>query len=101
MPTSHAWRYGPVVTLLTRKPGSGSQPIFTTTAGRAKRPLTAAAHELGHVLSAPHAGQVRRRLEALDLLVVCDVVPSETAELADVVLPVTQWAEESGTMTTL
>ena len=27
--------------------------------------------------------------------------PSETAELADVVLPVTQWAEEEGTMTNL
>ena len=40
-------------------------------------------------------------LEALDLLVVCDVVMSETAALADVVLPVTQWAEETGTMTNL
>jgi assimilatory nitrate reductase catalytic subunit len=38
---------------------------------------------------------------ALDLLVVCDFVPSETALLADVVLPVTQWAEEEGTMTNL
>ncbi|GGS83576.1 hypothetical protein GCM10010286_05180 [Streptomyces toxytricini] len=28
-------------------------------------------------------------------------MPSETAELADVVLPVTQWAEEEGTMTNL
>jgi assimilatory nitrate reductase catalytic subunit len=33
--------------------------------------------------------------------VVCDFVPSETARLADVVLPVTQWAEEEGTMTNL
>jgi assimilatory nitrate reductase catalytic subunit len=52
-------------------------------------------------VSAPHAGHVVRRLEALDLLVVADVVPSETAELADVVLPVTQWAEEDGTLTNL
>ncbi len=44
---------------------------------------------------------MRRRLGELDLLVVCDVVPSETAALADVVLPVTQWAEEEGTMTSL
>ncbi|WP_323792177.1 molybdopterin oxidoreductase family protein, partial [Nocardioides sp.] len=39
--------------------------------------------------------------ESLDLLVVADIVMSETAALADVVLPVTQWAEESGTMTNL
>ncbi|GAB3014253.1 molybdopterin oxidoreductase [Nocardioides flavus (ex Wang et al. 2016)] len=53
------------------------------------------------VVSAPRATHVTSRLEALDLLVVCDVVMSETAALADVVLPVTQWAEETGTMTNL
>ncbi|QYJ03149.1 molybdopterin oxidoreductase family protein [Nocardioides panacisoli] len=53
------------------------------------------------VVSAPRAGHVTGRLEALDLLVVCDLVMSETAALADVVLPVTQWAEETGTMTNL
>jgi assimilatory nitrate reductase catalytic subunit len=37
----------------------------------------------------------------LDLLVVADFVLSETAAMADVVLPVTQWAEEDGTMTNL
>lgn len=53
------------------------------------------------VVSAPRASHVTARLEALDLLVVCDIVMSETAALADVVLPVTQWAEEQGTMTNL
>jgi len=53
------------------------------------------------VVSAPNAAHVERRLRALDALIVCDVVLSETAELADVVFPVTQWAEESGTMTNL
>ncbi|MFC7326996.1 molybdopterin oxidoreductase family protein [Marinactinospora rubrisoli] len=53
------------------------------------------------VVSAPDAGRVRNRLSALDLLVVADFFLSETAELADVVLPVTQWAEEDGTMTNL
>lgn len=48
-----------------------------------------------------HALAVRERLAALDLLAVCDLVMSETAAMADVVLPVTQWAEESGTMTNL
>ena len=41
------------------------------------------------------------RLSSLDLLVVADFVPSETARMADVVLPVTQWAEEEGTLTNL
>jgi assimilatory nitrate reductase catalytic subunit len=53
------------------------------------------------VVSAPHAGLVAERLAALDLLVVADIVMSETAAVADVVLPVTQWAEETGTMTDL
>ena len=53
------------------------------------------------VVSAPNAGHVTDRLAALDLLVVADVVLSDTAARADVVLPVTQWAEEDGTMTSL
>jgi len=53
------------------------------------------------VVSAPNAHHVTERLDSLDLLVVADVVMSETAARADVVLPVTQWAEETGTMTNL
>jgi assimilatory nitrate reductase catalytic subunit len=52
-------------------------------------------------VSAPDSGRVARRLAALDFLAVADIVLSETAALADVVLPVTQWAEEGGTMTNL
>lgn len=58
-------------------------------------------HGSNVVVSAPDAGAVRAGLEALELLVVCDFFLSETAQLADVVLPVTQWAEEEGTMTSL
>jgi assimilatory nitrate reductase catalytic subunit len=53
------------------------------------------------LVSAPHANAVAERLAALDLLVVADVLPGETAMAADVVLPVAQWAEEEGTMTNL
>ncbi|HEU5160276.1 MAG TPA: molybdopterin-dependent oxidoreductase [Streptosporangiaceae bacterium] len=53
------------------------------------------------VVSAPHAAAVEERLDALEFLVVADFVPSETARRADVVLPTTQWAEESGTITNL
>ncbi len=53
------------------------------------------------VVSAPNVSHVSERLDALDFLVVADMVMSETASRADVVLPVTQWAEETGTMTNL
>jgi assimilatory nitrate reductase catalytic subunit len=53
------------------------------------------------VVSAPRSARVQDRLSALDFLVVADFVLSETAALADVVLPVTQWAEEDGTLTNL
>jgi assimilatory nitrate reductase catalytic subunit len=53
------------------------------------------------VVSAPRAAHVQARLASLDLLVVADVVPTETTALADVVLPVTQWAEQDGTVTGL
>ena len=53
------------------------------------------------VVSAPNAGHIEARMKALDFLVVADLFLSETALLADVVLPAAQWAEESGTMTNL
>ena len=53
------------------------------------------------VVSAPNARHVAQRLASLDSLVVSDLVLSETAAIADVVLPTAQWAEESGTTTNL
>jgi len=53
------------------------------------------------VVASPDAGRVERRIKSLDHLAVCDAFLSETAALADVVLPVFQWAEEEGTMTNL
>ncbi|SFR75488.1 assimilatory nitrate reductase (NADH) alpha subunit apoprotein [Agromyces sp. CF514] len=58
-------------------------------------------HGSNLVVSSPNVREVRAGLERLDLLVVCDFFLSETAALADVVLPITQWAEEEGTMTSL
>jgi assimilatory nitrate reductase catalytic subunit len=51
------------------------------------------------VVSAPNAAHVTARLRSLDTLVVTDFFLSESARLADVVLPTTQWAEEEGTLT--
>ena len=53
------------------------------------------------VVSAPNVINVEAKLRSLDFLVVGDFFLSETAELADVVLPTAQWAEEEGTMTNL
>ncbi|SES97172.1 molybdopterin oxidoreductase family protein [Geodermatophilus poikilotrophus] len=50
-------------------------------------------------VSAPDARRVMSRLADLDFLAVSDFFLSETAELADVVLPSAMWAEEDGTMT--
>ncbi|UOE45369.1 molybdopterin oxidoreductase family protein [Agromyces larvae] len=58
-------------------------------------------HGSNLVVSSPNVDAVRAGLAELDLLVVCDFFLSETASLADVVLPITQWAEEEGTMTSL
>jgi len=52
-------------------------------------------------ISAPDSNRVAKRLAALDFLVVSDLFLSETAALADVVLPTAQWAEEEGTVTNL
>jgi assimilatory nitrate reductase catalytic subunit len=53
------------------------------------------------VVSAPRSAHVTARIRALDFLAVSDFFLSETAALADVVLPTAQWAEETGTMTNL
>lgn len=51
------------------------------------------------MLSDPDQAHVRRALESLDFLVVQDIFPTATAELADVVLPAASFAEREGTFT--
>ncbi|MDD7837366.1 molybdopterin oxidoreductase family protein [Paenarthrobacter sp. AB444] len=58
-------------------------------------------HGANVVVSAPDTNAVTAGLRDLDFLVVCDFFMSETAMEADLVLPVTQWAEEEGTLTNL
>ncbi|WP_434621198.1 molybdopterin oxidoreductase family protein [Arthrobacter sp. A5] len=58
-------------------------------------------HGANVAVSAPDASAVIAGLRRLDFLVVCDFFVSETAAEADLILPVTQWAEEEGTMTNL
>ncbi|MBE0614788.1 MAG: formate dehydrogenase subunit alpha [Burkholderiales bacterium] len=50
-------------------------------------------------MSDPDADHAREALAALDHLVVQDIFLTETAYLADVVLPATAWPEKNGTVT--
>ncbi|MGZ3140587.1 molybdopterin oxidoreductase family protein [Lentzea chajnantorensis] len=79
-------------------PGPGRSAYELLTADDLKAMLVFGSNP---VVSAPRAAHVTERMKALDLLVVADFVLSETAAMADVVFPVTQWAEEDGTMTNL
>ncbi|MFC1992165.1 formate dehydrogenase subunit alpha, partial [Chloroflexota bacterium] len=51
------------------------------------------------VLSDPDANHIKEALEKLEFMVVQDLFLSETAELADVVLPAASFAERDGTFT--
>ncbi|MDX6277694.1 MAG: assimilatory nitrate reductase catalytic subunit, partial [Nocardioidaceae bacterium] len=83
-------------------PGPGVPAVeLLMSLGQPGGPRALFVHGSNLLVSSPDAQVVRRRVEALDLVVVCDFVPSETALLADYILPVTQWAEEDGTMTNL
>ncbi|MGL4610064.1 MAG: molybdopterin oxidoreductase family protein, partial [Trueperaceae bacterium] len=53
------------------------------------------------VVSSPDTDQVKKWLATMDHLVVVDSFLSETASIADVVLPGSLWAEETGSTTNL
>lgn len=53
------------------------------------------------VVSTPNANLAQRALDKLDFLVCIDLFLSETAELADLVLPGSAYLEDEGTMTNL
>jgi assimilatory nitrate reductase catalytic subunit len=79
-------------------PGVSAYELLDALGSRVRVLLLAASNP---VVSAPNAAHVRQRMQALDFLVVTDFFLSESARLADVVLPTTQWAEEDGTLTNL
>ena len=51
------------------------------------------------MMSDPNTSHVEHALRELDLLVVQDIFPSETAQLAHVILPASSWLEKDGTFT--
>lgn len=50
-------------------------------------------------VSAPSLESVRKRLDQLDLLIVQDLFPSETAAFADIIFPACSFTEKDGTFT--
>src|SRR5207253_28155 len=69
-------------------------------AGVADLRITGSSRPLLPGASLPHPHQVRRALSEAELIVVQDPYhPTETTHFADVLLPVAQWAEKTGTMT--
>ena len=53
------------------------------------------------VCNIPNSNRVEKALKKLDFLVVQDIFLTETAKLADVVLPALSWAEKDGTFTNM
>ena len=51
------------------------------------------------MISDPDVNHVEKCLKSLDFLIVQDIFLTETAQLADVVLPAASWAEKLGTLT--
>jgi NADH-quinone oxidoreductase chain G len=51
------------------------------------------------VIAFPDNSKIMSRLKALDLLIVQDIIFTDTAKLAHVVLPASSWAEKDGTFT--
>ena len=79
-------------------PGLSANELLAALGGAVRGLMVMASNVM---VSAPDVGPLQKRLGALDFLVVADIFLSETAAMADVVLPIAQWAEESGTMTNL
>jgi predicted molibdopterin-dependent oxidoreductase YjgC len=84
-------------TTLSLAPGLAMTEIFDAARNKEIKAL----YLIGEnpLLSDPDAGKIRDSLEALDFFVVQDMYLSETAQLADVVLPSASFAGVEGTFT--
>jgi assimilatory nitrate reductase catalytic subunit len=82
-------------------PGKGlsAQELFQAVERQEVRSLWVVASN--PAVSSPNNNRIREALARMDFLAVSDIFLSETAELAQVVLPATAFAEEDGTMTNL
>ena len=83
--------------ILSEKPGLTVTEMFQAAYDRQLKAL----YVMGEnpMLSEPDLNHAKEALARLDLLVVQDIFLTETAQLADVVLPATSFAEKDGTFT--
>jgi len=83
--------------LLSPKPGLTLMEIMAGAGSGAIKAL----YIMGEnpLLSDPDLHHVKAELQKLDLLIVQDIFPTETTQIADVVLPVASFAEKDGTFT--
>lgn len=77
---------------------NASQILEACTSGTVKTLFIAGENP---VVSYPNSTQVRAALDAVECLIVSDLFLTETAELADVVLPACSFAEKEGTFTSV
>ena len=84
-------------TRLSKKPGM-TESDMVLDKGKVKGLYVLGANPLR---SAPNINKVRKVLEEMDFVVVQDLFMTETAEMADVVLPACSFAEKDGTFTSV
>jgi formate dehydrogenase alpha subunit len=91
---SEAWN-----TRLPEHPGLGTSEMLSAAVKRDFRALYVMGAD--PIAEFPDADLARKALDALDFLVVQDIFLTETAKLADVVLPAKCYAEKDGTFTSV
>ena len=80
------------------RPGYSAQELFGACGSDIEALIIIGANP---VVSAAGSDQVTERLKTLKHLIVVEILPSETAQLATLVLPGSMWCEEDGTTTNL
>ncbi|HET6514049.1 MAG TPA: molybdopterin-dependent oxidoreductase [Thermodesulfovibrionales bacterium] len=80
-------------------PGLGFAEVMEAAHGGRIKALYAMGENVA--LSLPHSGYVRDALEKIEFLVVQDAFLTETARMADVVIPAPLWGEKEGSFTNL
>jgi len=93
MPAEYCNTYGLSYVGLSPEPDGKDAIVSLYTPGAIK-----ALYVMGEnpVVTFPDAETVEKTLQGLDLLIVQDIMLTETARLADVVLPASSWAEKDG-----
>ncbi len=82
------------------QPGNGGKDLFGIIDGIEKGQIRCLYVMGSDLLQLPHSGKVAVALQKLECLVVLDLFPTATAQLANIVLPAAAAPEKAGTFTT-